>query len=796
MKLPEVFFLGLGLMLNFCDSLDLLSAHALSLTKAHWRSLFKWVLALHIVSAHAWVLNAPVSQDLIDQNVFVSSFQEDPKHLDSASSYSNNETTWTYSVYEPPLKYHYLKRPYELVPKTLTRMPEVHYLDRSGRVLHFKNSQLTPEQQAQIAVSEFELELQPGILFAPHPAFARDESGQLRYAHVSLEELKTKRTPYDFEQSGTRELVADDYAYAIKRLATPRINSPSFGFLSQKIVGFDSYGQRIKAINEEMKRARGLAPSSARRALPWLDFRASSFEGVEVVDRYTLKIKVKGLYPQFKYWLAMTFFAPVAWEVDSFYAQEGMQEKNFTSDVWPVGTGPYMLTVHDPKAKMVLKRNPNYRGVPYPCEGEAGLSGEALEQEKKLLEDCGKTTPFLDQIITLQEKEGTSVATKFIQGYYDTPQIERGEPGIAYQVSIQDGTGLAPELKAHQIQLPSTLQVGLWYYGFNWLDPVVGAGRTPQEAERNKLLRKALSIAFDFQEYVSVFENNRAQINSSLVVPGLFGWEAHSFNPVLYDMKAPGQPRKTLEDAKRLLVEAGYPNGRDIKTGKPLVINFDTQGVGPGYKARLDWVAKQFAKLNIQLEVRNTDFNRFQDKMLKGSAQFFFAGWLADYPDPENFLFLLYGPNGKVKYGGENGSNYSNAEYDRLFEAMKDMDNTPERLSVIKKMEALMQEDAAMIFGWSEEYGGAYQPWVHNGKPSNIVRDQMGYLRIDPKLRREKIEQWNQAVVWPLFLVPVVFALLVWPAWAVWRRRQNARVNAAWSTELNGTHARAQEVKT
>jgi len=261
-------------------------------------------------------------------------------------------------------------------------------------------------------------------------------------------------------------------------------------------------------------------------------------------------------------------------------------------------------------------------------------------------------------------------------------------------------------------------------------------------------------------------------------------------------MKAPGQPRKTLEDAKRLLVEAGYPNGRDIKTGKPLVNNFDTQGVGPGYKARLDWVAKQFAKLNIQLEVRNTDFNRFQDKMLKGSAQFFFAGWLADYPDPENFLFLLYGPNGKVKYGGENGSNYSNAEYDRLFEAMKDMDNTPERLSVIKKMEALMQEDAAMIFGWSEEYGGAYQPWVHNGKPSNIVRDQMGYLRIDPKLRREKIEQWNQAVVWPLFLVPVVFALLVWPAWAVWRRRQNARVNAAWSTELNGTHARAQEVKT
>ena len=787
-------------MFDFCRSLHFhLATQGVErmnfVLKCCWRSLALSYLLSPLAVSYAWVMNAPVAQSLIDQNVFVSSYQEDPKHLDSASSYSNNETTWTYSVYEPPLKYHYLKRPYELEPKTLVRMPEVMYLDKTGHALNFKNSLLSPQQQAQIAVSVFELKLQPGIRFAPHPAFALSDKGQQRYAHLSLDELQTKHTPYDFEHLGTRELVADDYAYAIKRLATPRINSPAFGFLSQKILGFEAYGQRIKAINDEMKAARGKAAIKTRAALPWLDFRALNFEGLEVVDRYTLRIKVKGLYPQFKYWMAMTFFAPVAWEVDAFYAQPGMLEKNFTADVWPVGTGPYMLTVHDPNAKMVLKRNPHYRGVPYPCEGERGLSGEALEQEKKLIADCGKPTPFLDEIITLREKEGTSVATKFIQGYYDTPQIERGEPGIAYQVSIQDGTGLAPELKAHQIQLPSTLQVGLWYYGFNWLDPVVGAGRNPQEAQRNKLLRQALSIAFDFQEYVSVFENNRAQINTSLVVPGLFGWEPNSINPILHEMNAPSHPRKTLEDAKRLLTQAGYPNGRDAKTGQPLVINFDTQGVGPGSKARMDWVSKQFAKLNIQLEVRNTDFNRFQDKMLKGSAQFFFAGWLADYPDPENFLFLLYGPNGKVKYGGENGSNYTNAEYDRLFEAMKDMDNTLERLAVIKKMEALMQDDAAMIFGWSEEYGGAYQPWVHNGKPSNIVRDQMAYLRVDPVLRRAKIQEWNQAVVWPLALIPVLLALLVWPAWAVWRRRQHARVNAPWSPEMDASVAQAQEVK-
>jgi ABC-type transport system substrate-binding protein len=726
-------------------------------------------------------MNAPIPQEVIDQNVFLTSYQIEPKHLDSASSYATPESTTTYAVYEPPLQYHYLKRPYVLEPKTLTRMPEVSYFDASGRALHFKASELAPGQQRQIAMSVFELKLQPGILFAPHPAFAKNEEGQLRYAHLSPESLSSIQTPYDFEHMGTRELVAEDYAYAIKRLASPRIVSPSFGFLSKKIIGFEAYGQRIKALNERMKDTLPQGVLKSQVTLPWLDFRALNFEGVEVLDRYTLRIKVKGVYPQFNYWLAMTFLAPVAWEVDAFYAQPGMAQKNLTADTWPVGTGPFMLTVHDPSAKLVLKRNPNYRGVPYPCEGQTGLTGEALQQELEYLKDCGKTTPFLDGIILLKEKEHTAMNTKFIQGYYDSPQIEKGEPGIEYQVYVQDDTGVSSELKSHHIKLPSTIQVGIWYFGFNWLDPVVGAGRNPEEAQRNRLLRQAISIAFDFQEYVQVFENNRAEINTSVVVPGLFGWDPHALNPTLHEMQKPGHPRKTLEEAKRLLALAGYPNGRDAKTGQPLVINYDAQGVGPGYKARFDWVTKQFAKLNIQLELRSTDFNRYQDKMLKGSAQFFLAGWLADYPDPENFLFLLYGPSGKAKFGGENSVNYSNPEYDRLFEMMKDMDNTPERLQIIRKMQAIMQDDAVLMFGWSDEYGGAFQPWVYNGKPSNIVRDHINYLRIDPLMRRAKIQEWNQAVLWPLACVPVFLALLVWPAWRVWYRRQNTRLNEAWS---------------
>jgi ABC-type transport system substrate-binding protein len=419
---------------------------------------------------------------------------------------------------------------------------------------------------------------------------------------------------------------------------------------------------------------------------------------------------------------------------------------------------------------MELVRNPNYRGVPYPCEGEPG------DQEKGLLKDCGKKTPFVDKVVSVIEKEATSVATKFIQGYYDIPQLERGEPGIGYQVSIQDGTGRAKELLERKIQLPSTIQVGFWHFGFNWLDPVVGLGKTPEDQIRNKKLRQALAIAFDFEEYVSIFEDDRAKVNHSVVVPGLFGNNLSNPNPVIYDKMPDGKfKRKSIEVAKKLLAEAGYPDGRDLKTGQPLVLNYDTQGVGPGYKARLDWVSKQFAKLNVQIEIRNTDYNRFQDKMRKGSAQFFFWGWLADYPDPENFLFLLYGPNSKAKFDGENSGNFAHPEYDQLFDRMKDLEDTPERAAMIARMIEIMQEEMPMLFGWSEEFGGAYHQWVGNGKPSNIIRDNLPYLKIDAGLRTSKIKEWNQAIWWPIAALPLLLLAVAWPAWQAWRRRQSQR---------------------
>ena len=202
-----------------------------------------------------------------------------------------------------------------------------------------------------------------------------------------------------------------------------------------------------------------------------------------------------------------------------------------------------------------------------------------------------------------------------------------------------------------------------------------------------------------------------------------------------------------------------------------LVTNTDGK---PEFKSENDWMVKQFAKLGVQLEIRATDYNQFQDKMLKGKQQIFWWGWLADYPDAENFLFLLYGPNAKYPNQGENTANYSNPEYDRLYRLMQTMDDSPEKQKVMDQMVAIVREDAPWAWGYWPYVALAFQPWAHNGKPSIVVRDLAKYYRIDPAMRVAKQAEWNHPVRWPLALIVLALALMVGLAWRGYRVRQLA----------------------
>ena len=196
--------------------------------------LFTYLLAFSIAllsacSSDSW--NNPYPPSAENGNILYSAFAERPKHLDPVQSYSSNEILFTAQIYEPPLQFHYLKRPYKLVPLSASEMPVAQYFNSNGERL--------PEgvENEKISYTVYEISIKPGIRYQPHPAFARNEKKEFIYHNLSAEDLSEIYELKDFSYTGTRELTAQDYVYEIKRLAHPRLHSPIFGLMSDYIIG-------------------------------------------------------------------------------------------------------------------------------------------------------------------------------------------------------------------------------------------------------------------------------------------------------------------------------------------------------------------------------------------------------------------------------------------------------------------------------------------------------------------------------------------------------------------------------
>ncbi len=733
----------------------------------HSKALFFTIsmLVLAACSDRPWNNPYPPADD--GKNILYQAFSERPKHLDPVRSYSSNEYSFLGQIVEPPLHYHYLDRPYRLAALTAKQVPVPDYYDQQDQLLP------ADARLEDIAYSVYEIVIQPGIQYQPHPAFARDEQGELRYQNLTEADLTDKWKLSDFSHSGSRELVAADYVYQIKRLAHPRLDSPIYSIMSEYIVGLTDYAKELKQVDSK------LTPEQDEgRHKPWLDLTKYPLQGVQIVDRYRYRIRIKGKYPQFLYWLAMPFFAPTPPEVDRFYAQPGMKQRNISMDWYPVGTGAYMLSENNPNLRMVMVKNPNFRGMAYPARiGSGKVSPE-------LLVDAGKPMPFIDKVVYSLEKETIPYWSKFLQGYYDLSGISSDSFDQAVQFNVSGEVNLTDAMQKKGIRLLTEVQSSTMYMGFNMIDPVVGG-----DSERARLLRRAISIAIDYEEFIRIFRNGRGLVAQSLLPPGIIGFQEgeQGMNPYIFDWVNGKPRRKSVDQARQLLAQAGYPQGRDAKTGQPLVIYLDIAAGGPDDKAMLDWFRKQFARLDLQLSVRNTDYNRFQEKMRKGNAQLFMWGWNADYPDPENFMFLLYGPNSRVKHAGENAANYSNPEFDVLFDQMKNMDNGPERIAVINRMLEIIRADAPWIWGYHPKQYVLHHSWYGNAVSNLFAHNTLMYKRIDARVREQKRRQWNQPVIWPIFAVVLLLVLSLVPGFVAYRRKEHRSQRHALNSSDNQT---------
>ena len=714
-----------------------------------WRPYLLIWLSLFCISCDS-VWNNPYPRQESNQLVYYDSFSERPKHLDPVSSYSSNEYVFLGQIYEPPLQYHFLKRPYELVPLTAAHLPVAIYLDKNEQLL---SEDSKPED---IDTVRYTISIKPGILFQPHPAFAKDKNNNYFYHNLDITDLKNVNTLADFDKTGTRELLASDYIYQIKRMAHPRIHSPIVGLMEKYILGLDEFSVTLKNIFK------------TKSDKEFLNLNDYTLAGAKLIDKYTFEIVLKEKYPQFLYWLSMSFFSPMPWEADLFYSQEGLAEKNISLDWYPIGTGPFMLTENNPNRRMVLERNPNFRGELFP------IAGEDTDINMGLLEDAGKEMPFIDKAIYSLEKESIPAWNKFLQGYYDTSGIVSDSFDQAVQFSAQGDAQLTEEMQQKGIKLLTATTTSTYYMGFNMADDLVGG-----DSERARLLRRAISIAVDYEEYISIFANGRGRPAQGPIPPGIFGHipGKAGINPYVYYWENNRAVRRPIEHARELMLQAGYKNGISQVTGKPLVLNLDTPAAGPGSKAAFDWLRKQFSKLGINLVVRATDYNRFQEKMRKGTAQIFQWGWNADYPDPENFFFLLYGPNAKIDHNGENAANYKNEKFDSLFDRMKSMKNTSDRQKLIDQIVELVRYDAPWLWGYHPVGFSLHHEWYKNAKPNLMANNTLKYKRIKPELRKEKRVIWNKPIWWPVALVFITMIIILLPAFISYRRKENELIS-------------------
>jgi ABC-type transport system substrate-binding protein len=611
------------------------------------------------------------------RKILYTSFAEPPKTLDPAVSYTTNEHAILGNVYDTLLEYHYLKRPYTLIPGLATGAPHPEPRD-GGRVA-------------------YRFELRPGVLFQEDACFER----------------------------GTRAVRAADVAFQLARIADPALNSPVVEPFSN-LVGFREFG---KALAERRESDPAFAARPAHEQYAAL----GGIEGVRVAGETSLEVVLAAPYPQILYWFAMQFTAPVPWEAVEYY--DGEDGRDFFAD-HPVGAGPYRLAVYDKYARIVLERHPRWYGILHP---EWRAPGAVYPDEG------GRPLARIERIEFRREKESIPAFNKFLQGYYDASGIIRE----SFDRVVREDR-LSPEMAALGMRLEKSVIPAVYYIGFNMDDPVVGSAA----GERGRRLRQAMSLVIDAQEYTRLFTNGRGVPAQSPLPPGIFGYDESYRNP---------WRQVDLERARRLLVRAGYPNGVDPKTGAPLRLTFDTPDTSARGLLTYQFYVDAWRRLGIDVEIAATNYNQFQEKVRNGAYQLFQWGWVADYPDPENFFFLLWSEMARSKSGGPNTANFSDPRFDALFLAMKSRENDAERLRIIREMGVLLEDQRPWIELFHPEEYALYHGWLRDVTPTGMSYPTIKYRDLDARRRAELRAAWNRPVRWPAYALLAAGVAVVVP---------------------------------
>jgi oligopeptide transport system substrate-binding protein len=474
-----------------------------------------------------------------------------------------------------------------------------------------------------------------------------------------------------------RELTADDVLFTLRRYADANVNNRSFFAMEGAVAGLDAYR------------------AATAKAGPAPDLSKTDVAGLHKIDKYTFTIRLTHENPLFLYALTLAPTAIVPVEAVQMYKDRlGLN---------PVGTGPFMATTQvDRKGTMHLLKNPNY----YRTYPSAGMPGDA---EKGLLKDAGKRLPLVDVLDMPLIEESQPAALKFLRGEIDNRNLDRAN-FTKMVARAPDGTlKLLPEY-AGKFNLSNAPAGNLVFINVNMRDPVVG---------KNKALRQAIAAAIDASAIVNVIWNGRGIPLSGVVPVDLAGNE--------HDTAAP--PRKRdLALAKKLLAEAGYPDGKGLSplTMRLAATDADTRN-------EFDMIKAQVGAIGVQLVGDFNDTPTFTKAMDAGNFQLAYYAWYADYPDAEDFYQLGYSKN--VAPGPNSGA-FANAAYDRGYEASRGLVNGPQRFEIFKQLNAILRDEMPLIPVYESVRSNSVQKWVGNYR-RNIFTTEMQFMSVDMTARKK-----------------------------------------------------------
>ena len=474
-----------------------------------------------------------------------------------------------------------------------------------------------------------------------------------------------------------RELTAQDFAYTFKRFLDPQNRSPSAAFLAGKIVGLDDLAEQAKKTGH-------------------FDYDAP-VTGLQTPDRYTLRINLNAPDYNFLYVVAYGGMGAVAREVINVYGAQSGQH--------PVGTGPYMLEQYVPRSKIVLVANPEYRGYTWDFKPSA----DAMDQQ--LVHDMqGKKMPQVGrvEISIIEEEQSRWLAFQNQQVDFDKlPQLAAP--------TVLDGDQLKPAFSNQKIQLQRITDPGVTYTIMNLKDPTIGGYSNEKIA-----LRRAIAMAYDNKQEVSLLRNGQA-IKMEMIVPsGVVGHDPTYRSSIAYDPAL----------ANKLLDRFGYKRGADgyrtLPDGKPLLLEITReqavffQEVAELWKRGLD-------QIGIKAKFTTNNFADNLKAATECKLMMWGGAWVADFPEGENFLQLLYGPNARQG----NHSCYQSAAFDALYVKAMALPPGPERMRLYQEMNRQMEADTPWVLNTTRIRSWLVRPWIKGFKKHPIMHANWQYIDIE-----------------------------------------------------------------